>query len=389
MDRHLARFPNSDGEHAFLDVQSEPFVCQRAFTEMPGSRPASAPFERDVSGEFPRRRRSFTERPPSSPLPQVSDDSMMHCKCGYSCGTEMAFARHVLHCAYGGIRVCESESARGTASCPPSEYRVQPMSAAGRFSVRSFARASSPKFSGLEPILRLLLIRHGESANRHRAKDEPPSKDPGLTELGHKQAEAVAGELLRMHLGDGEPEGAALLVSSPMRRCLLTVHPGVRRLAWTRDYCLCHGGAFEFGCAGLDYVGSSCAEVVASFPEFQPVEFNAAGHWDYQGHSGKENHEEFVARGARLVDWLLTDAMRALRSQNKQSAGAPRIILCIHQTLADLLGHLLLESSPERFSYGDPMLKMDNASFSEILLYEDHQAALGMLNAVSHLFDVV
>lgn len=244
---------------------------------------------------------------------------------------------------------------------------------------------SALQFTDTEPIFRLILVRHGQSANRKRAPGEPASKNPGLTEHGHRQAQALGDKLFQVSKYWGEPP---LVVASPMRRCLLTILPAVQVHAWPLDSCLCHGGAFEFGCAGLDHTGSSHRDVSAEFPEFQPVEFNQDGYWDYRGESAKESEPEFAARAERLLQWLLTDGVAALRAR-RQASGAdskvPTLILCIHQTLGDFLAHLLLEGSAERWVYASARYKMDNAAFSELLVYADGRAKMQVMNSSSHL----
>ena len=58
----------------------------------------------------------------------------------------------------------------------------------------------------------IYLVRHGEAA---ASWGNHP--DPGLSELGHKQAEAAAGTLLSL--------GARSAISSPMQRCRETAQP--------------------------------------------------------------------------------------------------------------------------------------------------------------------
>lgn len=260
------------------------------------------------------------------------------------------------------------------------------MPAVGHSTKSASSQRVPREFSGTEPVMRLILVRHGQSANRRRLNGEPPSKDPGLSDLGKRQAEGVAMRLEELDLGDGEPKGAGLLVSSPMHRCLLTIYPAVQRLGWTSAHCLCHGGAFEYGCAGLDHAGSSSAAISKAFPEFTPVGFNASDHWDYRGDNAKENDDEFVDRGTRLVHWLLTDALEILRAQSKASTGLPVVVLCMHQTLGDLLCHLLLEGSAERFVYASIRYKMDNGALSELFVYADGQATPGTMNSGKHLW---
>lgn len=68
----------------------------------------------------------------------------------------------------------------------------------------------------------LYLIRHGEAAASWG--DHP---NPGLSELGHRQAEAVAEELAEL--------GVRQIVSSPMQRCRETARPLERLLGVKAD----------------------------------------------------------------------------------------------------------------------------------------------------------
>jgi broad specificity phosphatase PhoE len=69
--------------------------------------------------------------------------------------------------------------------------------------------------------MELLLIRHG----RPHAASDPGGTDPGLTEQGRAQAQAVASALVAGRYGK-----VAALVSSTMRRAVETAEPSVRRL---------------------------------------------------------------------------------------------------------------------------------------------------------------
>lgn len=64
----------------------------------------------------------------------------------------------------------------------------------------------------------------------------------------------------------------------------------------------------------------------------------------------------------------------------------PTMIFCMHQTLADLICHLLVEGADDEWAYGDIKYRMENASIMEILMYPDGDARLGVRNAVSHLW---
>lgn len=173
-----------------------------------------------------------------------------------------------------------------------------------------------------------------------------------------------------------------------MRRCLQTIMPGVQQLAWSSDHCFCHGGAFEHGCAGLDFKGTPRAEIEREFPEFQTVEFTASGGWNYLGSSGKETSVEFVLRVTKFLQWLQTEAVQALRDQGKP--GLPTIILSTHQTMADLLLLLLLEGSAgaERWEYGNIRYKLENASLSELSVFSDGRAKPVTISGSSHLITI-
>merc|ERR1712176_543257 len=160
---------------------------------------------------------------------------------------------------------------------------------------------------------------------------------------------------LKRDLGrDSGYRSGLLIISSPMRRCLLTIRPAVKYLAdaLPPECCLCHGACFEYGCAGTEHAGSSTAEIAKEFPEFLPVGFNLEGRWDYKGASPKENEEECRIRGARIVQWLLSSGTAALRTAVPPSCTPsrrqhPTMILAAHQTIADLVCHLLLRGTTD------------------------------------------
>jgi broad specificity phosphatase PhoE len=106
---------------------------------------------------------------------------------------------------------------------------------------------------------RLLLVRHAQSANnvgsdeaRERFLGDPERilaesertrvPDPELSAAGFEQAELLANALAPMLRGD-----RTLLVSSPMRRALLTAAPLAARAGLERERFLCQGDLFEVG----------------------------------------------------------------------------------------------------------------------------------------------
>mmetsp|Transcript_88239 Transcript_88239/g.156224 ORF Transcript_88239/g.156224 Transcript_88239/m.156224 type:complete len:394 (+) Transcript_88239:126-1307(+) len=246
----------------------------------------------------------------------------------------------------------------------------------------------APTLSCASAPYRILLVRHAQSANKNRAEGQAASADPGLTDLGHEQAEALGRKLAAEFRADlllkGNADSSALIVSSPMRRCLLTIRPAVNLLKLGPDSVFCHGACFEYGCAGTVHAGSSAADVVEEFPEFSPVGFRDDGMWDYQGSSPKEIEAECRQRVLRIGDWLRTQAPNLLR-RHASERGLPTLILVIHQTLSDALCRLLIDGSVEEWEYLDIAYKTSNACLTELFLQPGRLATLGLPNDSLHL----
>lgn len=232
-----------------------------------------------------------------------------------------------------------------------------------------------------QPELRLVLVRHAQSANKRRASGEEASKDPELSDLGYQQAESLSQRLLDF-LADRKVDRRSplLVASSPMQRCLLTILPAVQRLRLPPGRCLCHGACFEYGCAGSDYRGSPEEQIVSEFPDFQTVGFGVEGRWDCRSSGRREDDGEFVARGVRIVKWLREEGLARLRALDAGGPAAPTLVLTIHQTLGDLLCHLLLQGTADGWEYGDLRHRMQNATLTEVLLHTGGGATLGVRN---------
>lgn len=236
--------------------------------------------------------------------------------------------------------------------------------------------------------VRLLLVRHAESANKKRRPGQRASADPGLTDHGHQQAEELGKRLsrdLRPLWGKTGKDDLVVVVSSPMKRCLLTILPAVHRLMLAPGSCLCHGGSYEYGCAGQAQMGSTPAEIAAEFPEFSPVGFGDGGMWDYRGENAKESEKDCKERITRLLQWVHFTVAAELRARAAGTSGAATVILVTHQTVADLICQQYLDGSDDKWAYGDIKYKLQNAGITELFLNSDGQATIGRINDCAHL----
>lgn len=341
----------------------------------------------------------------------MADPDMLHCVCGYTCGTRAALEKHIgrfgpdcedhkvdpeplspLRQPRGAPRLrldsCHLDSpalgmswTSAATTVPPSP--MTPLSPQIRRSLYS-QQAVSP--SSAQTGVRLLLVRHAQSANKSRQSGQRAAADPELSDLGYEQAQAL-GRRLAEEFGEGT--GRRLrVVCSPMRRCLLTIQPAVQLLRLPPESCLCHGACYEYGCAGNSAMGSTAAEIAQDFPEFMPVGFGVQGCWDYAGESDKENEPECRDRATRVVQWLKQQA-EAEREAAVQEGGLARtVLLTTHQTVADLLCHLLLYGRADEWSYGEITHKLQNACITEVFLHPDGRASFGFQNEHSHLMSL-
>lgn len=234
----------------------------------------------------------------------------------------------------------------------------------------------------LHSPVRLLIVRHARSANKARSSTTAASLDPDLSDLGYLQAEAL-GSRLRQDLERLEG-GRLMVVSSPMRRCLHTIRPTAHWLSLSgKDDCVVMGACYEFGCAGTGFYGSSVQELAQEFPEFQPRCFGQTGRWDYRFGSKRETEVEVKVRAVQIGDWIWEAALEL------SGRGSPRadkvIVLCIHQTMADILCQLLVDGSCNGFAYGQLKYKLQNTAFTELILGTNCDAKFGLQNQHSHL----
>ena len=143
--------------------------------------------------------------------------------------------------------------------------------------------------------MRLILIRHAQSAN-NALPEEQRIEDPAITELGHRQAAALAVWL--------ESAGIDHLIASPFRRSLETSEHIRRRLSveahvWVdlHEQGGCYAGYEPHRYEGRP--GLSQTQITAEFPGYQiEAVIDERGWWKCQPY---ETEEQTSARAARLL----------------------------------------------------------------------------------------
>merc|ERR1712151_739213 len=77
-----------------------------------------------------------------------------------------------------------------------------------------------------------------------------------------------------------------------------------------------------------------------------------------------------------------------VRQQDRSGKSQPTILLTIHQTLADVLLHILINGSTEDWAYGDITYRMRNAGITEVFLESNGNVRLGKQNDFAHVQDL-
>merc|ERR1712204_129964 len=92
-------------------------------------------------------------------------------------------------------------------------------------------------------------------------------------------------------------------------------------------------------------------------------------------------------RGSFQSSGLLASMMQAQAAMARSSGtGATRtLVLTTHQTMADLLCHILLRGDSTGWIYGEVAHRLHNASMTTLWLSADGRATLGKKNDAAHL----
>jgi broad specificity phosphatase PhoE len=236
--------------------------------------------------------------------------------------------------------------------------------------------------------MQLYIIRHAQSTNNALTDQKDRTYDPPLTDLGHRQAQAVADFLANglplderlfsgNNLNGSTPRGFGItrLYCSPMLRTLQTAQPisaalGLAPEVWVDIHE--HGGLFleyadERGVVG--FPGLTRSQIAEQFSHYLlPDAITEQGWWN-PAH-GMESDEASIERAVKVA--------AALR---QQAASQERIAVVTHGTFANHLIKAIFDQLPGRNLY----YYHYNTAISRIDFYSDGGLALAYLNRVDHL----
>ncbi|MCR9291504.1 MAG: histidine phosphatase family protein [bacterium] len=208
---------------------------------------------------------------------------------------------------------------------------------------------------------RVLLIRHGQSANNAQP-EELRVADPGLTEIGERQALATAQALMR--------EPITHLYCSPFLRALETARPlaevsglPVRVRSDIFEQGGCYSGYLAVGRRGEPGMGRR--ELQERHPHWHiDPEISDAGWWgkDY------ESWEQARTRASAVAKWMSAQLATQLGMH----------VLIIH---ADFKSLLLEALGVDRYASPAPLRNTGITEFH----WNGSQWSLGRLNCVRHL----
>lgn len=222
--------------------------------------------------------------------------------------------------------------------------------------------------------MQLLLIRHGQSANN--ALDESLRvPDPGLTEVGSRQAEVLANWLATYPPTD--------LYCSGFLRSLLTTQPVAGSLAMTPKV---QADLYEVGGCYQGYhagnikpaTGMGYSQIQSLFPGWEVDSRIDERGW----YHGKEIEDETAARNRadRIVDWFESE----LKPKSPRLNGIQRPALIIHADLKQYLMEAILGRQISRTHQPILISEAWNTSVSQFS-YENGQWRLDYWNSIGHL----
>lgn len=210
----------------------------------------------------------------------------------------------------------------------------------------------------------ILLIRHAQSGNNALPEDQR-LPDPGLTELGQRQAGRLAQELTKYPIGH--------LYCSPFKRSLETtvpIHKAVQLTPRIRADIYEQGGCYEGYLPGqkIGRPGLNRAQLQAAYPHWEVDP--SIGQHGWNAGRGYETAEEVVHRARRVASWL----------SSLHQGGEGLAALVIHADFKRVLMEVMLQSN--RWLASEQPIW--NTSVSQ-LRYENARWHLIDWNATRHL----
>jgi len=221
-------------------------------------------------------------------------------------------------------------------------------------------------------MIDLYLIRHAQSHNNALPDERERICDPPLTEVGHRQAEMLAGYLADVRLCPAVQESVTRLVCSPMLRALETARYleqaiGVTPEVWVDIHE--HGGIYLDHGEGrvVGYPGQTRQQMQSQFPSYAlPAEVTDQGWW-------RGSYEELWACQGRAIK--VANALR------QRTGGRECLVMVSHGTFITCLLKALLNVLPADYIW----FLHHNTGVSCVQLGAEGRANVRYLNRVGHL----
>ncbi len=237
--------------------------------------------------------------------------------------------------------------------------------------------------------MELYIIRHAQSINNALIDQRDRVRDPALTELGLRQAQAIAGHLaaginLDLKVGVSEEDttvrqrqgyGIGRLFCSAMYRALQTARPIGEALDLSPEVWVDiheHGGIYldHAEAAGIvGYPGKTRQEILEEFPTYLlPKEITKEGWWK----NGQEDWPTCQGRAIRVAGQLYSLA---------QEAGDERIGMVSHGGFIDALLKAILNQLPGEGAF----FHHYNTAITRVDFHADGRLSFRYQNRIPHL----
>lgn len=219
-------------------------------------------------------------------------------------------------------------------------------------------------------MLRLYLIRHGQSTNNAEPNFAKHAFEPPLTDAGVKQSEALANHLKHGSDGGALSHGYGIhrIYVSPQLRALQTTEPIAKQLncrpeIWVPTHE--RGGVVILHHKGIQHhQGLTRTEITTQFPTFKiPYQITDKGWW--HGKDKLESNDEVKVRARIVANGLF------IKARSSHDSG---IAVVSHNTFLNFLMQLLVKDNDTRFLHHNGGLsRIDiDSDMTTTLKYFDH-----------------